>query len=176
MGGAQFGGTALHVAAERGHTKLAMMIGDKAGPSILPLHDVNHYTCLHYAAEAPNDDLELVKYLVKMGGMELVEDTDLARQTCLHCAAFHGNLQVVEYLADLGKSEIINPKKLKPMNPPRTVSSLIIPPFHELGGKELVEARDSYGETAMDIARDAVQDNPKALKVYKHLKKLASLE
>jgi len=41
------------------------------------------------------------------------------------------------------------------------------------GGEELVQARDSYSETAMDIARDAVQDNPKALRVYQYLKKLS---
>jgi ankyrin repeat protein len=87
-----------------------MMIGDKVGPSILPLQDANLYTCLHYAAESPSDDVGLVKYLVEMGGMELVEQTDLAQQTCLHCAAFHGNLQVVEYLADLGESPNLNPK------------------------------------------------------------------
>jgi ankyrin repeat protein len=87
-----------------------MMIGDKVGSSILPLQDANQYTCLHYAAEAPNDNVELVKYLAELGGMELVAQTDLARQTCLHCAAFHGNLQVVEYLTDLGESQKLDPK------------------------------------------------------------------
>lgn len=86
--------TPLHSASSNGHLDvIKYLIGKKAHPK-----DVNEdgWTSLHAAAQ--NGHLHVVKYFIDELKEIDVDITDKARATPLHTAAFHGKLNVVEFL------------------------------------------------------------------------------
>ena len=98
-----FGRTCLHLAASRGNVDILEYLLERSSVTEVRRKDYEGRTALHYAAQ--NKRVKTIDLLLTGGG-DLHAKDNLSR-TVLHDAARWGNLEVVQKVVALGKSEIL---------------------------------------------------------------------
>jgi len=127
--------TALHLAAQYGHTKVVNILLEK-GASI-DARDYSNQTVLHRAARYGS--LEAVKMLLDRGAsVDAASGHDLDGFTALHFSARAGHLEVVEML--LGKGANISQKT----NSGKTALEIA----HDVGIVKLLTAKGKHARFA----------------------------
>jgi hypothetical protein len=97
--------TSLFSACRMGNLQRAIVLLH-AGANIMAVDPYGWGSCLHFACE--NGHLEVVKYLCKHGGEELMMLANGHGESCLFPACEKGHLEVVKYLCECGGKVLLN--------------------------------------------------------------------
>lgn len=93
-------GTALNVSCKKNNVVLARYLIEQGANVNMYYEDSLSETCLLLACSYLNENLEMVKLLIRSGAN--VNHRNNTGSTCLHVAIQKGNLNVVKYLIDQG--------------------------------------------------------------------------